>query len=417
MKKLNISKRTLLVYLVSVFVFLIFSTLSLLYIQKKLYSYNFPLVTGRVLGPEYNMSYLKALGECDMATNGFGCFEKVMKNSILYEKDFSVEKAYLKLTDMIYADKLTTRDCHYISHEIGPYVLSRYGLEGGLKIDLHSKNISDFCMAGYYHGIFIAYARSSSNFLTKIKEIAIKNDIDVYKSEVSIKEKYKHHTMVHGLGHGIFSKYGDVKESVKVCESLFTINENLESCITGVFMQDYIETYEVGLDKPVDYCTAYPDYFSECLIGSSVPPPILEAEKQTERTNQEIEFCKNIGEAKDVFQCFSVFFFKDRMGPDFLKQNKGKICDEILYEKRFLCDLAYFVTVGYYTQILLPEGTFKYDENLFAKKLCLNLNPLDYLKCRKKLLEKLKAGTFIPAKEEDMSIPELNLSDLKFFYK
>lgn len=400
------------VFIIIVFFFVIL--LAKFLFDKSFFTYQFPVISTESFGGELDYKYLTDLDNCTFSErdlDGLPCFYNKIKYSYFNDPNFDIKKLYLKLSSLIYEGQLTTRLCHYLSHQLGDVYLKKMTLNQALEINLVNSNINDMCFAGYYHGLFISEGKNSKNYDGLMSQVARNIDIDYDKSTYTPQQKYRIQTSMHGLGHGVYAKYGDINVSNNYCKNIFKTPKAIESCIAGVFMQDFIETYDVGLDKPIDYCDKFKDTFQECLIGSRRPEDVVEKIK-----GGLASYCDGLKKDEDSFICYTTLFSQEKISGNIIDIKKSEICNESK-NKKIICDYAYFTTIKYIDNLVLAEGDFKYDEYKLAKKICLNLGPIDYLRCRKKLNENKYLEIMVPVHPQDVALPPLDIRSLIYFFK
>ena len=132
-----------------------------------------------------------------------------------------------------------------------------------------------YCWSGYYHGVL-------EGVIDKIGQKNLPQELNNICADISGKAAYNfdYYNCVHGLGHGIMAENeDDVFLSLKMCDNLEG-NWEEESCYSGVYMQNIIDSTTVAdsgnivkhlkSDDPMYPCNAVEDkYKYQCYLGQT----------------------------------------------------------------------------------------------------------------------------------------------------
>ncbi len=160
--------------------------------------------------------------------------------------------------------------CHPLMHVIGREASTNYKTVS----EAFTKGDS-FCWSGYHHGIM-------EGIIEKIGRENISSEINTICADVPNKENYTfdYYNCIHGLGHGIMAEFeDDVPISLKMCDGLIG-NWEQQSCYSGVFMQNIIDSTNVANtsntvkylkpEDPMYPCNMVEEKYKEqCYLGQT----------------------------------------------------------------------------------------------------------------------------------------------------
>jgi hypothetical protein len=192
---------------------------------------------------EKSEAYIKIKRECgDQKLD-----DCIKKGDIL--KKYSLSEVYDFLGTSIAQSEINSFNCHILSHYIGGFVYEREaGLENVLKIDLKGNIKDSNCITGFYHGAMIKSVGKNKNPIKELQEVL--EDVKLPKSLID-------QDMVHGVGHALFAHNGDMRKSLDVCREISKNEVQEYLCTSGVFMESFFESNEVGLKNEVKICLGY----------------------------------------------------------------------------------------------------------------------------------------------------------------
>ncbi|OGJ08237.1 hypothetical protein A3I95_03015 [Candidatus Nomurabacteria bacterium RIFCSPLOWO2_02_FULL_44_12] len=132
-----------------------------------------------------------------------------------------------------------------------------------------------FCWSGYYHGVM-------EGMVKKIGLTDLSKGLNDICSQIPGRESYNfdYYNCVHGLGHGVEAYYeGEIFHALVMCDNL-TGDWERQSCYSGVFMQNIIDSTNVSdtggvvkylkPEEPLYPCTAVEvRYKGQCYLGQT----------------------------------------------------------------------------------------------------------------------------------------------------
>lgn len=149
--------------------------------------------------------------------------------------DDEVLKQYIKAYG---ADKTIAQiktlpvDCHQRVHKVGRF---NYELQGSKAFT----TINSECMSGYTHGVTEAFFQEhgTENLAANLELICQGQQSGFYA-----------HQCFHGVGHGLmaYNDY-DLPAALQACDTLPPTGSTIESCYTGVFMENVVGA--IGVDE------------------------------------------------------------------------------------------------------------------------------------------------------------------------
>jgi cytochrome c5 len=159
------------------------------------------------------------------------CYEQAYGN-VTYRRGPRV--ALRRLGSDMASDPTIERNCHRIAHAMGRAGLARLGDPGRA-----FAQGSAVCWSGYYHGILEGgFAGTAGKDLAK-KARSLCSDPSLRR------DRFLLYQCVHGLGHGLMliTAY-DLPRALGTCSRLAT-HWDQQSCVSGVFMENFSSFYQV----------------------------------------------------------------------------------------------------------------------------------------------------------------------------
>ncbi|GEM_PF-5296332 len=148
--------------------------------------------------------------------------------------------------------RLSSQQCHLLAHQLGRRAFDVSGLSvAGLK-DAH------VCRSGFIHGLFEhAVLRADSSNLSSL--------CLAYGPGTTARSL----NCLHGLGHGLYSRFGDVEQSLAYCVKTGGGPIAAKVCAGGVFMDAFLGGHsnrpaDANDSDPFVFCQRF-DFAEECL--------------------------------------------------------------------------------------------------------------------------------------------------------
>jgi hypothetical protein len=154
------------------------------------------------------------------------------KNKLIYILEKSgLDEAFTYTRSQIESNPSFARDCHPLLHTLG-----HASFKISLSFESAMENSDELCNSGYIHGLIEANFESASTIDEALTSSC--NDYSV--------ENFKNWQCFHGIGHGIM--YTNTKNHIKSLEDCNRLKSNfaIESCINGVFMEEFILVDHMG---------------------------------------------------------------------------------------------------------------------------------------------------------------------------
>lgn len=162
-------------------------------------------------------------------------FEHESKEITQRLENSGLESSFDYIRERTAQDPAFARDCHPLLHHLGNGALSQYG-----NFQTAMQKADEQCNSGYVHGLIEANFKSS----TSVQEALALSCTDFSE------ENFTNWQCFHGLGHGIMQTNGkDHVQSISTCRSLQT-SFAINSCINGVFMEEFIVISHSGRHEP-----------------------------------------------------------------------------------------------------------------------------------------------------------------------
>ena len=139
--------------------------------------------------------------------------------------------------------------CHDILHEMGVKAWNKY--EGEI---LNTNYFS--CGMGFIHG---AFSQSFSGQSNPSKNLVLLTD---FCDKVSLEDKTKNDSCIHGIGHGIGNQDYSVEKQLEICEEIKSKINNIRivtSCLSGSLNQFFYLKTAINsgeIDKSISYCNS-----------------------------------------------------------------------------------------------------------------------------------------------------------------
>jgi hypothetical protein len=211
--------------------------------------------------------YIYVKSTCLSAQSEFVCLTDYYKNLVI---NYGAPTAISDIKQRAQDDRNALSLCHPLMHVIGREAANSY------------KSISEafskgdaYCWSGYHHGIM-------EGMVAKISLKNLPSQLNNICADIPGKDKYTfdYYNCVHGLGHGIMAELeDDVFKSLEMCDNL-SGNWEQQSCYSGVFMQNIIDSTKVAdsgfvskdlkPSEPMYPCTAVNErYKGQCYLGQT----------------------------------------------------------------------------------------------------------------------------------------------------
>lgn len=198
-------------------------------------------------------------------------------------KDQSPTESINYLRELTAKDASIARDCHPLSHMIGKAAYTEYR-----DFAVASSYQDAFCNSGYLHGVIQAYFLDSDDISESILTACS-----------GVGEPFERWQCYHGVGHGVMYATGNsLDTSISWCETIDS-NDAIDSCINGVFMEQFITVDHSGQlstkekNTDITLCATQPsDYKNPCYIYA----PSAYLEKNPNDYLGAFHYCEQAGE-------------------------------------------------------------------------------------------------------------------------
>src|SRR3989338_6184127 len=212
-------------------------------------------------------SYTYDNAACKDLASPYDCFAEYYKNLV---RDFGTKVAVADVKRISTEDGQVLAQCHPLVHVIGREAANEF------KTITEAFNAGDaFCWSGYYHGVM-------EGMVKKIGLTDLSKGLNDICSQIPGRESYNfdYYNCVHGLGHGLEAYYeGEIFHALVMCDNL-TGDWERQSCYSGVFMQNIIDSTNVSdtggggkylkPEEPLYPCTAVEGrYKGQCYLGQT----------------------------------------------------------------------------------------------------------------------------------------------------
>ena len=170
---------------------------------------------------------------CQSSSAAYLCFAQFYKD---LTNNYGASIAISDMKQRFNTNAVIQSDCHPLMHVVGRTAASAY-----TTVAEAFQHGDVFCWSGYYHGILEGM----------VAKIGLKNlpaEMNNVCADIPGKATYNfdYYNCVHGLGHGVMALLGDdVFASLKMCDNLTGSWED-QSCYSGVFMQNIIDSTNVA---------------------------------------------------------------------------------------------------------------------------------------------------------------------------
>jgi predicted DNA-binding ribbon-helix-helix protein len=313
--------------------------------------------------------------------------EKSLLNK-LYESKHSLENIYSDLDLLILNQKISSSNCHRISHLVGEsFYLKNPNFDEVFGYDIYKYIKDNNCATGYFHGVIIGASKrmEDKKLILKLKVLANKYENLIKTEDNNLSLRLKNIEVLHGIGHALYVKYNDVEESLAICKKI-SLNPNVQNiCASGVYMESSYKMSTLGLEvSPNDCLKNASEFRFSCYIGQRYPQDLVR--KKTFILDGFKSCFDRNNNTNEKYICFrslfyQIFLINNSRDIDFLTS----VCkNEESYN--LICLNTLKITMLDFNN---QEGRYHY-----AKSICKNTSIFDFITCFKHLSQKNKAIIF-----------------------
>ena len=272
----HVDKKTLLFFIVSLGFFLFAMYQVWFFHQRQIFLQEFEVVEISEQVESGNEDYISIKTYCGSRTIQTCIAEKEL------QRNFGLQQIYSFLSHSVSSQELTNSKCHFLSHVLGSISYVEFGLAKTLGTRFSKDVYNGDCISGFYHGAIIESAKSNKNEMDEVK---------ILLEPLLYPKSFLEMEIVHGVGHAIYAAKGDIGQSIEVCTEISKNKTQQRLCASGVFMQNFLEQSEVGIDNDISFCLSYQsdnryacissfvdDYYTDRSLVESFLPICLEEE-------------------------------------------------------------------------------------------------------------------------------------------
>ncbi len=165
-----------------------------------------------------------------------------------------VARALSELDNQYASGKRSSQACHLAAHRLGQRAFELSGLSLAILRQAH------VCRSGFIHGVF-------ERAMTRLDA----SNLSSLCSSVSGRPAFMLNCL-HGMGHGLYSRFEDVNRSLVSCSTLGPFDAKV--CAGGVFMDAFLGGHserfaDASAPNPFSFCQGFP-FAEECFRYSAV---------------------------------------------------------------------------------------------------------------------------------------------------